>query len=70
MKQGEFAVTEELVCASIICERCKREFVLLNVIRAENSEEDVAVDQQECDYCPYCGRWMHGERKGQYDDRS
>lgn len=58
MKKGEFTISHDQDYETIICDGCKREFILLNVIRSAK-KDDVAVEQPECDWCPYCGRDMY-----------
>jgi hypothetical protein len=43
---------------TIECKQCRREFVLLNIIRTIRKTEldqDSVLEQPSCDYCPYCG---------------
>jgi hypothetical protein len=57
MKRDNFIISHDQEYQTIICDGCKREFILLSVHRY-SEKTGTAIEQQECDCCPFCRRDM------------
>jgi len=52
---GTATISHEQEYGTLECKGCKREWILLNVIR--NAANDVSIiEQNDFDYCSFCGR--------------
>jgi len=57
MNNGSVTLGLEQEFITILCDRCGREFVLLNIHRHRGEEEELAqiIPAKWADYCPWCG---------------
>lgn len=54
MERGKATISHDQDYESLLCINCKREFILLNIIRNTAGDASI-IEQQQCDFCPFCG---------------
>lgn len=51
---GIATISHDQDYGTLDCKGCKREFILLSVVRGEST--CTVIEQPDYDYCPFCGR--------------
>ena len=57
--KGSASISHDQDYLSFECTQCKREFILLSVVRGEKT--CTVIEQPEYDYCPFCGKKYEDE---------